>query len=107
MIEQNTENTSRIGLSCCIIGKLIAVDDKVCTARSMAGKDILEFVLSLKNITNADSDDENEMNNCSCVCVSSSSEMRNVVKSRRSYLGVYSNGEISNKMDDIEQFVEI
>ncbi|GFT33781.1 transposable element Tcb1 transposase [Trichonephila clavipes] len=39
-----------------------ADDDNVCTAPIMADKDILEFVKSSKNIIDADSDDENEMN---------------------------------------------
>ncbi|GFV61315.1 uncharacterized protein TNCV_4103731 [Trichonephila clavipes] len=44
----------------------------------MADKDILEFVQSSKNIIDADSDDELEMNNA--VPVPISSEMRNVMK---------------------------
>uniref|UniRef100_A0A8C4SC05 HTH CENPB-type domain-containing protein n=1 Tax=Erpetoichthys calabaricus TaxID=27687 RepID=A0A8C4SC05_ERPCA len=65
-------------------------------------KDILEFVQSSKNIIDADSDDENEMNNAAPV--PTSSEMRNIMKSMRSYLDANSNGEMNNKMDDIEQF---
>ncbi|GFU56330.1 hypothetical protein TNCV_582641 [Trichonephila clavipes] len=44
--------------------ELFAVDDdNVYTAPTiMADKDILEFVQSLKDIIDADSDDENEMN---------------------------------------------
>ncbi|GFV57484.1 hypothetical protein TNCV_3266601 [Trichonephila clavipes] len=42
--------------------EFVAVDnDNVCTI--MADKDILRFVQSSKNIIDADSDDENEMNN--------------------------------------------
>ncbi|GFU01961.1 hypothetical protein TNCV_1524471 [Trichonephila clavipes] len=51
-----------------------------------------------------DFDDENEMNNA--IPVPTSSEMRNVMKSMRSYLEVRSNGEINNKTDDIEQCVD-
>ncbi|GFW63811.1 hypothetical protein TNCV_3744161 [Trichonephila clavipes] len=69
----------------------------------MADKGILEFVQSLKNIFDADSDDENEMNKAAPV--PTSSEMRSVMKITRSYLDVHSNGEMNNKMDDIEQFV--
>ncbi|KFM70311.1 hypothetical protein X975_18700, partial [Stegodyphus mimosarum] len=45
----------------------------------MADKDILEFVQSSKNIIDADSNDENEMNNAGPV--PTSSEMKNVMKS--------------------------
>ncbi|GFV95535.1 hypothetical protein TNCV_4575361 [Trichonephila clavipes] len=45
----------------------------------MADRDILEFVQSSKNIINADSGDENEMNNA--VHVPTSSELRNIMKS--------------------------
>uniref|UniRef100_A0A8C4RFJ1 HTH CENPB-type domain-containing protein n=1 Tax=Erpetoichthys calabaricus TaxID=27687 RepID=A0A8C4RFJ1_ERPCA len=65
---------------------------------------ILEFVQSSKNIIDADSDDENEMNNAAPV--PTSSEMRNIMKSMRSYLDAHSNGEMNNKIDDIEQFVD-
>ncbi|GFU75773.1 hypothetical protein TNCV_1652331 [Trichonephila clavipes] len=68
----------------------------------MADKDILKFVQSLKNITDADSDDENEMNNAALVPISS--EMRNIMKSRRSYFDAHSNGEMNNEKNDIEQF---
>ncbi|GFW37695.1 HTH_Tnp_Tc3_2 domain-containing protein [Trichonephila clavipes] len=44
----------------------------------MADKDILEFVRSSKNIIDADSKDENEMNNAAPV--TTSSEMRNIIK---------------------------
>ncbi|GFT45897.1 SCAN domain-containing protein 3 [Trichonephila clavipes] len=45
--------------------EFVAVDDNdVCTSPITAEKDILEgFFQSSKNITDADSDDENEMNN--------------------------------------------
>ncbi|GFV72980.1 hypothetical protein TNCV_1734481 [Trichonephila clavipes] len=70
----------------------------------MADKDILEFVQSSKNVIDADSDDENEINNAAPV--PTSSEMRNAVNSLSIYLKVHSNGEMNNKMDGIEQFVE-
>ncbi|GFU48356.1 hypothetical protein TNCV_3342481 [Trichonephila clavipes] len=57
-----------------------------------------------KNIIYADSYDENEMNNAAPV--PTSSEMRNIMESMRNYLEAHSNGEMSNKMDDIEQFVD-
>ncbi|GFX35957.1 hypothetical protein TNCV_4214791 [Trichonephila clavipes] len=48
-------------------------------------------------------DDENEMNHAAPV--PTSSEMRIIMKSTRSYLDAYSDGEMNNKMDDgIEQF---
>ncbi|GFX38795.1 hypothetical protein TNCV_4748651 [Trichonephila clavipes] len=68
----------------------------------MADKDILEFVQSSKNIIDADSSDENEMKNAASD--HTSYEMRNIMKSMRSYLDEHSNGEMNNKMDDIEQF---
>ncbi|GFX18938.1 hypothetical protein TNCV_322431 [Trichonephila clavipes] len=70
----------------------------------MADKNLLETVESSENIFDADSGDENEINNIAPVFTSS--EMRNVMKSASSYLDAHSNGEINNKMDDIEQFVD-
>ncbi|GFX16111.1 hypothetical protein TNCV_4703671 [Trichonephila clavipes] len=59
----------------------------------MVDKDILEFVQSSINVTDADSHDENEMNNA--VPVPISSEMRNVMKIIRIYREwkKHSNGE--------------
>ncbi|GFV25658.1 hypothetical protein TNCV_3851421 [Trichonephila clavipes] len=68
----------------------------------MAGKDILEFVQSSESI-DEDSKEENHMNNAAPV--PTSSEMRNFMKSMRSYLNAHSSGEMNNKMDDVEQFV--
>ncbi|GFW40193.1 hypothetical protein TNCV_5118761 [Trichonephila clavipes] len=42
-------------------------DDNVCTAPIMTDKDILDIIQSSKNIIDADSDDENEMNNAAPV----------------------------------------
>ncbi|GFV16630.1 transposable element Tcb1 transposase [Trichonephila clavipes] len=54
-------------------------DDSVCRASIMADIDILEFVQSSKNIIDTiDSDSENEMKNAAPV--SSSSEMKNIMK---------------------------
>ncbi|GFV71802.1 hypothetical protein TNCV_4868861 [Trichonephila clavipes] len=56
-------------LDCLIVlpKEFIAVDNgNVYTAPNMAGKDILEYVQSSKNIIDADSDDTNGMNNSSC-----------------------------------------
>ncbi|GFU63962.1 hypothetical protein TNCV_245401 [Trichonephila clavipes] len=68
------------------------------------GKDILEFIQSSKNIIDEDSDDESGMNDAAPV--STSSEMRNIMKNMHSYLDEHSNGEMKNKMDDVEQFVD-
>ncbi|GFV11702.1 hypothetical protein TNCV_976911 [Trichonephila clavipes] len=68
----------------------------------MADKDILEFVLSSKNIIGADSDDESEMNNAAPV--PTSPEMKNDMKSMRSYLDAHSYGDMNNKMDEIKQY---
>ncbi|GFU99918.1 hypothetical protein TNCV_1257671 [Trichonephila clavipes] len=70
----------------------------------MAQKVILELVKRSKNITEADSDDENEINNAATV--PTSSEMKNIMKSMCCYLESHSNGERNNKMDAIEQFVD-
>ncbi|GFW84897.1 hypothetical protein TNCV_681851 [Trichonephila clavipes] len=66
----------------------------------MADKDIVEFVHSArKNIIDADFEEKNEMNNA--VPVSSSSEMRNIMKSISSYLDTHSKGEMNGKMGAI------
>ncbi|GFT95996.1 hypothetical protein TNCV_312921 [Trichonephila clavipes] len=62
----------------------------------MADKDILEFVQSLKNIIDAESNHESEKNNATPV--TPSSEMRNIRKCMRSYVDTHSNGEMNNKM---------
>ncbi|GFV74194.1 hypothetical protein TNCV_2849131 [Trichonephila clavipes] len=58
-------------------------DDNMCTDPNKAHKDNYEYVLSSKYIISGDSDDENEMNNA--VLVTTSSEMKNVMKSIYSY----------------------
>ncbi|GFV36642.1 hypothetical protein TNCV_1033181 [Trichonephila clavipes] len=84
-----------------IIGRIRFIeDDNVCTAPIIADKDTLEFVQSSKNIIDADFNNENEMNNAAPV--PTSSKILNVMKSRRSYLDAHTNGEVNNKMDDIE-----
>ncbi|GFW29184.1 hypothetical protein TNCV_4132601 [Trichonephila clavipes] len=78
-------------------------DDNMCIVAIMADKDILESVQSSKNIE-ADFDDENETNNVAPV--QTSSEIRNVMKSMRSYIDAHSemsidaNSEMKNKMND-------
>ncbi|GFV32275.1 SCAN domain-containing protein 3 [Trichonephila clavipes] len=68
--------------------EIVAVnDDNMCTAPIMADKDILEFVKSSKNIIEVYSDDENEMNNA--VPIPTSSEIRTITKSTRSYLDTF------------------
>ncbi|GFX23092.1 hypothetical protein TNCV_2932561 [Trichonephila clavipes] len=76
-------------------------DDNVCITQITAEKNILEFVHSSENVDTV-SDRENEMS--IAASVPKSSEMRSVVKSTRSYLDKHSDGEMNNKMDDIEQF---
>ncbi|GFX85614.1 hypothetical protein TNCV_3717841 [Trichonephila clavipes] len=68
----------------------------------MTDKVILEFAQCSENIIDADYDDENKMNNATPDFTSS--KMRNIMKSMRSCLDAHSNGEMNNKMDDIEQF---
>ncbi|GFX72178.1 DUF4817 domain-containing protein [Trichonephila clavipes] len=59
--------------------KFIEVDDdNVCTASITADKNILEFVQCSKNITDADSDEENKMDNEAPNLASS--KMRNIMK---------------------------
>ncbi|GFT13594.1 hypothetical protein TNCV_3830681 [Trichonephila clavipes] len=68
------------GLDCTIVlsEEFLAVDDdNVCTAPIMA--DILEFVESSKNIIDADSDDENEMNSAASIPTSCESSPVGVV----------------------------
>ncbi|GFV43116.1 SCAN domain-containing protein 3 [Trichonephila clavipes] len=69
-------------LNCLTISleEFVAVEeDNVCTAPIVAGKHILELVQCSKNIIDADSEDENEMNNAALV--PASSEMRNTMES--------------------------
>ncbi|GFV32161.1 hypothetical protein TNCV_1674491 [Trichonephila clavipes] len=89
------------GLDCPIVlsKEFIAVDN-VCTAPIMVNKDILKFVQSSKNSIDADSDDENEI--FSAAHVPTTSEMRHIMKSMRSYLDAHPSGEMNNKIDDIE-----
>ncbi|GFU21819.1 uncharacterized protein TNCV_3283061 [Trichonephila clavipes] len=61
-------------------------------------------VRSSKDIVDANSDDKIGVNNAAPV--PTSSEMRNIMENMRSYLDAHSNGEMNNKMDDIEQFVD-
>ncbi|GFX15206.1 hypothetical protein TNCV_2709111 [Trichonephila clavipes] len=59
-----------------LMEEFIAVDDNnVYTFPIMTDKDILEFVQSSKNIIDADSDDENEMNNVASVPTSSETSL--------------------------------
>ncbi|GFX76754.1 hypothetical protein TNCV_664611 [Trichonephila clavipes] len=96
--EQNTENTSHAGS---LSEEFLAVDDNnVGRVPIITDKDIWEFSQSSKNTIDADSEDKNEMNNAAPD--PKSSEMRNIMKSMRSYLGTYSNGEMNNKIGDIE-----
>ncbi|GFX82044.1 hypothetical protein TNCV_2572411 [Trichonephila clavipes] len=75
--------------------EFIAVNNhNVCTAATMTDKDALAFVQSTENTIDVDSKGENEMNNAAPV--STSSEMRNAMKSMRSYLGIHSNGAMNN-----------
>ncbi|GFX96952.1 putative transposable element [Trichonephila clavipes] len=77
-------------------------DDNVSTTPFMADKDILELVQSSKNII--DSDSKNEMNNAALA--PTSFEKRNIMKSMFSYLDAHTDGEVNNKIDDIEQIVD-
>ncbi|GFV67616.1 uncharacterized protein TNCV_4622961 [Trichonephila clavipes] len=71
----------------------------------MGYKGILQLVVQKsKNIIDVDSDAENEMYDATPI--STSSEMKNIIKSMRSYLDAHSNGRMNNKMDDIEQFAD-
>ncbi|GFS52405.1 hypothetical protein TNCV_4851041 [Trichonephila clavipes] len=76
--------------------EFVAVDDdNVRTDPIMADKDILDFVQSSKRIIDADFGDENEMNHAALA--RSSSEKRNIMTSRRSYLDTHSKGKINKK----------
>ncbi|GFT09823.1 RNA-directed DNA polymerase from mobile element jockey [Trichonephila clavipes] len=80
-------------------------DDNLSTAPIMAGKVILGFVQSLKNIMDADSEEENEISNAAPVPMTS--EKRNIIKRMRNYSDAHSNGEMNIKMEEIEQSVTI
>ncbi|GFX35164.1 hypothetical protein TNCV_2331041 [Trichonephila clavipes] len=56
----------------------VDVNDDVCKGPIMVDKDILKFVQSSKNIIDADSEDEFEVNNAAPVLTSS--EIRNIMK---------------------------
>ncbi|GFY14589.1 hypothetical protein TNCV_4827931 [Trichonephila clavipes] len=73
---------------------IVVGNDNVCTALFMTDKDIWEFVQSSKNIIDADSWDENEMDNANPFLTSL--ETKNIMKSIRSYLNVCPNGERNN-----------
>ncbi|GFX29521.1 hypothetical protein TNCV_4775951 [Trichonephila clavipes] len=67
--------------------------------RASRGSPMPEIIFKIsKNFIDADSDDENDMNNAAPV--PTSSEMKHIIKTMRSYLDTHSNGE----MNDIEQF---
>ncbi|GFV45098.1 hypothetical protein TNCV_3339431 [Trichonephila clavipes] len=77
--------------------KFVAVDDdNVCTVSIMAEKDILELVQSSQNNIDADSDYETEMNNVAPV--PASFEVRNIKKSKFSYLDAHSKDEMNNRI---------
>ncbi|GFV11141.1 uncharacterized protein TNCV_2718851 [Trichonephila clavipes] len=67
-------------------------------------KDGLGFVQSSKNILDADSNDENEMNNAAPV--PTSSKKGNIKKSMRRSLDAHSSDKMNKKIDGIEQFVD-
>ncbi|GFT63641.1 hypothetical protein TNCV_870781 [Trichonephila clavipes] len=77
-------------------------EDNVFRAPDMADKSILKCVHSSKNIIAAISDNENGVNKVAPD--PASSEMRNIMKSMRSYLDARSDGEINNKICDNLQF---
>ncbi|GFT11547.1 hypothetical protein TNCV_2523611 [Trichonephila clavipes] len=70
-------------------------DDNVCTAAITANKDILVYVQSLNDIVGIDSNNENEIN--IATPVPTSSDMRNIMKSMRSYFEAHSNEEQPNR----------
>ncbi|GFT30376.1 uncharacterized protein TNCV_2376721 [Trichonephila clavipes] len=67
-------------------------------------KDISGLDESSKNIIDTDADGGKEINNAAPV--PTSYEIRNIMKSMRSYSDVHYNGERNNNLDDIEQFVD-
>ncbi|GFX56276.1 DDE-1 domain-containing protein [Trichonephila clavipes] len=95
------------GLDCPTVSseEFVTVDDgNECIASIMAHKNILEFYKSSKNIIGIDSDDKREINYAAPV--PTSSEIRNIMKSMFSYLDAHSNGEMNNRMNDLEQLVD-
>ncbi|GFS73808.1 hypothetical protein TNCV_1458471 [Trichonephila clavipes] len=65
-------------------------------------KTFWKYGQSSKNITDADSADENKKSNANRV--PTSFEMKNLMKSMYSYLDAFPNGEMNNKMEDMERF---
>lgn len=88
------------------LNEYVAVDDDVCTAPIMTEKEIVEIVQNPNDSTYVDSDDESENGISDAVPVPSTSEMRKIIKSMRSYLNAQSNGEMDKMMDNLEQFVD-
>ncbi|GFW32283.1 hypothetical protein TNCV_674421 [Trichonephila clavipes] len=108
LLGMNKIRKTAAALDCSTVssGEFIKIDYAcMSSAPIMADKENLEFVEISQNIMDADSNDENEMSNVAPV--PTSSEMRNIVKIMRSYLDAHSIGKINNKMDNIEQFVDI
>ncbi|GFS52999.1 hypothetical protein TNCV_331271 [Trichonephila clavipes] len=62
------------------------------------------LIKAQKNVVDADSDGEIEINNADPE--PTSFEMRSIMKSMFSYLDEHSSGEMNNRMNDIEQFVD-
>ncbi|GFS47718.1 histone-lysine N-methyltransferase SETMAR [Trichonephila clavipes] len=94
--------TRRVGQRCTLNLSRAETSSRWSGTPIKADKSILEFVQSSKNINDADSNNENEMNNAAPY--PTSSEIRNIMKSMRSYSEAHFNSEMNNKMADIEQF---
>ncbi|GFU91255.1 hypothetical protein TNCV_4925851 [Trichonephila clavipes] len=87
-----------LGCSTVLSEELIALcDGNMSSTTIIVDRNILEFVQSSKNFMDGDSDDESEVNNAASVPVSN--ELRNVMKSKRSYLDAHYKGEMNNRMD--------
>ncbi|GFV29981.1 hypothetical protein TNCV_3100581 [Trichonephila clavipes] len=84
--------------------EFLTVDDINVYSRIIVDRDILEFLQSSTNIIDTDSDEENEMKNAALAITSS--EMRNIMKSKRNYLDAHTKGEMNKKIDGIEKFVD-
>ncbi|GFU69024.1 hypothetical protein TNCV_3785451 [Trichonephila clavipes] len=67
----------------------------------MADKDILEFVQSSNNTSDAGSSNKYEINK---TAVPMSSEIRNTMNSKLSCLDAHFTGEMNNRIHGIEQF---
>ncbi|GFT56484.1 hypothetical protein TNCV_2334441 [Trichonephila clavipes] len=98
--KQEREAEGRIGFPYCIIGRINPVNHgNVCTTKLWL-RDFGACDKDSTNIIHTDPDEENERSNE--VLVPTSSEVKSIMKNIFNYLEAHSNGEMNNRMNDIE-----